>query len=96
MRPTASTTSTSPRELAEWLDPIENLAGETERTWVMFNNCKYDYAPRNAREMAEILGDVVAPREVGVATGEPTQQDEPTSAPPERGPNDKFATGQLF
>ena len=28
----------------------------------MFNNCKYDYAPRNARDMAEILGDVAAPR----------------------------------
>jgi uncharacterized protein YecE (DUF72 family) len=85
-----------PAQLAEWLDPIENLAGETDRTWVMFNNCKYDYAPRNAREMAEILGDLVAPRESGMVTGEPTQQDEPTSAPPERGPNDKFATGQLF
>jgi hypothetical protein len=37
----------------------------------MFNNCKYDYAPRNAREMAEILGDVVAERDGGAATGEP-------------------------
>ncbi|NTU71846.1 MAG: DUF72 domain-containing protein [Coriobacteriia bacterium] len=58
-------------ELAEWTEPIGRLAGETERTWVMFNNCKYDYAPRNAREMAEILGDVVAPREGGTKTGEP-------------------------
>ena len=30
----------------------------------MFNNCKYDYAPRNARELADILGpELVAPWE---------------------------------
>jgi len=59
-------------ELAEWREPIRHLAEETERTWVMFNNCKYDYAPRNARDMAEILGDLVAPRLSGVdGTGEP-------------------------
>jgi uncharacterized protein YecE (DUF72 family) len=52
----------SPDELEEWNSPIHELAEQTERTWVMFNNCRYDYAPRNAREMAEILGDVVAPR----------------------------------
>jgi uncharacterized protein YecE (DUF72 family) len=65
----------SPDELAEWSEPIHNLAEETERTWVMFNNCRYDYAPRNAREMAEILGDVVAPRLLGVGeTGEPAAE----------------------
>ncbi len=63
----------TPDELAEWDEPIRDLADETERAWVMFNNCKYDYAPRNAREMAEILGDVVAPREGGAATGEPAE-----------------------
>lgn len=61
----------SPDELAEWKDPIRELADETERTWVMFNNCRYDYAPRNAREMAEVLGEMVAPRLSGVGqTGE--------------------------
>ncbi len=60
-------------ELREWYEPVRQLAEETERTWVMFNNCKYDYAPRNAREMAEILGDLVAPRRGGVATGEPVE-----------------------
>lgn len=58
-------------ELAEWAAPIRGLADATERTWVMFNNCKDDYAPRNAREMAGILGDVVAPRRGGAATGDP-------------------------
>jgi len=56
-------------ELREWEGPIRELASETERTWVMFNNCKYDYAPRNASEMAQILGDLVAKRSRGAATG---------------------------
>ncbi len=58
-------------ELEEWRDPVIHLSEETDRTWVMFNNCKYDYAPRNAREMAEILGDIVAPRPGGMPTGVP-------------------------
>jgi len=84
-----------PAELAEWTDPIKKLADETERTWVMFNNCKYDYAPRNAREMAEILGDVVAPREGGVPTGDPAS-DEDGPHPADRHDDDEFATGRLF
>jgi uncharacterized protein YecE (DUF72 family) len=60
-----------PSELEEWREPIEKLAEQTKRTWVMFNNCKYDYAPTNARQMGEILGDIVAPRERGAETGEP-------------------------
>ncbi len=57
-------------ELREWEKPIRELAAESERTWVMFNNCKYDYAPRNAREMAAILGDAVAPRQGDVPSGD--------------------------
>jgi len=88
----------TPEQLSEWVEPIDNLAQETERTWVMFNNCKYDYAPRNAREMAEILGDVVAPRVGGASTGEPTPDaDWETGSPAaRRRPDDRFATGQLF
>lgn len=43
-------------ELEEWEPKVRELAGETDVTYVMFNNCKYDYAPRNALELAEILG----------------------------------------
>lgn len=46
----------SEAELEEWAPKVAQLAGETDVTYVMFNNCKYDYAPRNAREFAEILG----------------------------------------
>ncbi len=64
----------APEELAEWAGSIRELAAETERTYVMFNNCRYDYAPRNARELANILGDVVEQRVGGVRTGEPVTE----------------------
>lgn len=66
-------------ELREWAFSIRQLAEDTERTWVMFNNCRNDYAPRNARELAEILGPLVAPRRGGAETGEPAP-DEGTPA----------------
>lgn len=83
-----------PSELEQWREPVEQLAGQTDRTWVMFNNCKYDYAPRNAREMAEILGDVVAPREDGIPTGEPTGSAAGSSHG--TGEAGEYTTGQLF
>lgn len=39
---------------------IRELASQAQTTWVMFNNCQRDYAPSNARELGEILGDLVA------------------------------------
>ena len=44
-------------ELQEWAAPLESMAQEAETTFAMFNNCRYDYAPRNARELAEIIGE---------------------------------------
>lgn len=43
-------------ELEEWAPRVRDLAAGTDVTYVMFNNCKNDYAPRNARDLAEILG----------------------------------------
>jgi uncharacterized protein YecE (DUF72 family) len=43
-------------ELREWVEPIRRLAADTEATYVMFNNCYRDYAPRNAQQMAALLG----------------------------------------
>lgn len=57
-------------ELAEWAPRVRDLASEADTTWVMFNNCKYDYAPRNAREMVEILGDLVEPLQPWHAEGQ--------------------------
>ena len=78
----------TPEELAEWSDPIRRIAEETERTYVMFNNCKYDYAPRNAKEMAEILGDLVEPRRGDIETGAPAPED----AEPPKGYHDEQGT----
>ena len=56
----------TPDELEEWAPRVRQMAAETDIAYVMFNNCKYDYAPRNAREMAEILGpDIVEPVDPG-------------------------------
>ncbi|HAL29811.1 MAG TPA: DUF72 domain-containing protein [Coriobacteriia bacterium] len=57
-------------ELEEWVPRVRELAEQTDVTYVMFNNCKYDYAPRNARELADILG----PELVKPVTGEHEQQ----------------------
>jgi uncharacterized protein YecE (DUF72 family) len=49
----------SPEELEEWREPVRELVTAADETYVMFNNCRYDYAPRNAAEMAELLEDVI-------------------------------------
>jgi uncharacterized protein YecE (DUF72 family) len=49
-------------ELEEWAPRIRSLAADADQTFVMFNNNKYDYAQRNAAEIATILGDLVSPR----------------------------------
>ncbi len=60
-------------ELAEWAPRVRELAASADVTWVMFNNCKYDYAPRNAREIATILGDLAEPYGGGEQPQEPGQ-----------------------
>jgi uncharacterized protein YecE (DUF72 family) len=44
-----------PAELQEWVEPIRGLRAQTSTTYVMFNNCFADYAPRNARQMMSLL-----------------------------------------
>ena len=44
-----------PKELKEWAPRLEELAGETKRLHVMFNNCYGDKAVRNAKQMADLL-----------------------------------------
>ena len=57
-------------ELEEWAPRVRELAEGTDVTYVMFNNCKYDYAPRNARELAGILDDLVEPWSGGEDAGQ--------------------------
>jgi len=43
-------------ELLEWVDPVRHLQGDARTTYLMFNNCFADYAPRNAKQMMLLLG----------------------------------------
>jgi uncharacterized protein YecE (DUF72 family) len=43
------------RELRDWVPPLQELAGATEATHVLFNNCYEDYAQRNGAELARLL-----------------------------------------
>ena len=45
----------SPKELKQWSPKLEELAGETKRLHVMFNNCYGDKGVRNAKQMADLL-----------------------------------------
>ncbi len=43
-------------ELAEWTPRVRRLAEEAREVHVLLNNCHQDYAVRNARQIAEMLG----------------------------------------
>ncbi|HLA82866.1 MAG TPA: DUF72 domain-containing protein [Thermoleophilia bacterium] len=45
----------SEQELLEWVEPVRKLQSEAQTTFLMFNNCYADYAPRNARQMLSLL-----------------------------------------
>jgi len=46
----------SKEELKEWAPRIARLSKEAKRTHVLMNNCYRDYAQRNAKELADLLG----------------------------------------
>lgn len=45
----------SERELRDWAPKLRKLAGETEQTHVLMNNCYLDYAQRNATDLLDLL-----------------------------------------
>lgn len=45
----------SPDELREWLDTLIELAEQTERLHIVFNNCYANYGTTNALELSELL-----------------------------------------
>ena len=66
------------QELAEWVEPLGRLAGEAEEVYALMNNNRYDYAPRSAQILRELLD------EAGIeATGgiEPLQRGQLELAP---------------
>ena len=42
----------SPEELAEWVEPLRQLAGEADEVYALFNNNRDDFAPRSAGSSA--------------------------------------------
>jgi len=51
-------------ELAEWVEPVRRLREQAVTTYLMFNNCFADYAPRNARQMLSLFDTLVDPEDV--------------------------------
>jgi uncharacterized protein YecE (DUF72 family) len=60
-------------ELQEWVEPLAELAGRTEEAYALFNNNRYDYAPRSAQLLRGLLDECEVPATGGVeppATGQ--------------------------
>jgi uncharacterized protein YecE (DUF72 family) len=45
-------------ELQPWAEKLRDLAGQTQETHVLLNNCYCNYAQTNARQLASLLADV--------------------------------------
>ena len=48
-------------ELEEWVEPLAELASRSEEVYAMFNNNRYDYAPRSAQAPARAARRARAP-----------------------------------
>jgi uncharacterized protein YecE (DUF72 family) len=46
-----------PGELEEWIEPLADLAGAADEVYAVFNNNRYDYAPRSARILRDLLDE---------------------------------------
>ena len=83
-RPSASATSTRRRSCPSGWSRSAACSEQTQTTYVMFNNCFADYAPRNAQQMLSLL-------DVGRSDGGPRRAAGPqpgaarVGAPPPRG-----------
>jgi uncharacterized protein YecE (DUF72 family) len=44
-------------DLEEWVEPIANLAEEAREVYAMFNNNRFDYAPRSAQVLRGLLDE---------------------------------------
>ena len=49
------------QELEEWVEPLAELAGQAEELYAMFNNNRYDYAPRSAQLLRGLLDEREVP-----------------------------------
>jgi uncharacterized protein YecE (DUF72 family) len=53
----------SVEELSEWVEPVRRMTEQATTTYLMFNNCFADYAPKNAQQMLSLFDDLEAPRD---------------------------------
>jgi uncharacterized protein YecE (DUF72 family) len=51
----------STEELAGWAPKVREVGDQARETHVVFNNCYRDYGVRNARELADMLGEGLQP-----------------------------------
>jgi uncharacterized protein YecE (DUF72 family) len=65
-------------ELAEWVDPLAELAGQAEEVYALMNNNRYDYAPRSAQLLRGLLDERGLPATGGVELRAPGQLELPT------------------
>jgi uncharacterized protein YecE (DUF72 family) len=54
----------SQEELGEWMKPVHHLTEQAASTYLMFNNCFGDYAPKNAQQMLTLFD---SPKDTGPA-----------------------------
>jgi len=47
----------STKELEEWVEPLGRLADQAQEVYAMFNNNRYDYAPRSAALLRGVLDE---------------------------------------
>ncbi len=45
----------APEELEEWVRPVRQMTEQASTTYLMFNNCFADYAPKNAQQMLSLF-----------------------------------------
>jgi len=56
----------SEEELAEWVEELGRLTGETDEVYAMFNNNRDDFAPRSAQILPGLLDEAGVPAAGGV------------------------------
>jgi uncharacterized protein YecE (DUF72 family) len=56
----------SAEELAEWVGPIERLAGEADEVYALFNNNRDDFAPQSANILRGLLDEAGVPATGGI------------------------------
>jgi uncharacterized protein YecE (DUF72 family) len=53
-------------ELAEWVEPLAELAAQAEEAYALFNNNRYDYAPSGAQLLRRLLDSAEVPASGGI------------------------------